>query len=935
MREGDVFHLDVVRAVGYVGLVLIGDLDLSRVSQVHSRWRTVLESRPPVVLVDLSRITFLDGRGARLLLRLHHEATAEGVPWGVVTGGNRWVCRPLELLRWEQGLPLFTTREAALRALRDPDPSPAQAPAPGIPENAPSLVLWEGGRAASMVHQSCPLADRIFGTARRCFRQPHPFFHGIPEEDRPRLLTAIRPAANGHDRWRHIEYPVHLPEGEIQWWWDLLQIQPTGRPGGGRVLGISLEITPRKRSEEALRASEERFRRIAELAQEGLWSLDAEGRSDYLNPRLAQMLGWAREEILGRPVLELLPTEDRAELEGLLEHLRRGDGDHRDFRFHRPDGSEGWGILSARPVLDESGKLAAACAVVTDITDRKRWEQQIQENEQRLRCLIDLNTDAVFTLDPEGRLVDCNPAGERISGFCREELLGRFFSELVPPDRLDLAEEGFLLTLNGATVSRDAAIINASGQRVELEVTTVPIQIEGRVTGIFGIARDITERKRREAENAALLERERAAREEMAAARDRLLFLLRTGRVLSSSLDYRSTVERMARLAVPLLGDHCVVDVLEPDHSIRRLCARLADAESGVVAVEEVHYPTEHRGLIDMAGEAPSGRPALFADPARLASILQARYPAELLMLQELHPQALMCAPLMARDRVLGAITFVRTTPERPFSRDDLEVAEELARTAALALDNARLYRVQQEIARTLQQNLLPPTLPQIPGLEVAAAYRAAGEGIEVGGDFYDLFETPGGSWTVVIGDVTGKGPSAATITSLIRHTIRALAVRLRWPAQILAQANAMIMDQIAGEYYSTALCARFTPLQRKARLRFSSAGHLPPLVLRRNGSFERLDQPGFMLGLQPAIELKDRAVELSAGDAVIFYTDGVTEARTGGKLFGEERLEALVRECAGCDAQEIVRRIERAVLEFQHGHPADDIAIVVLRVSP
>src|SRR5207248_11443603 len=150
---------------------------------------------------------------------------------------------------------------------------------------------------------------------------------------------------------------------------------------------------------------------------------------------------------------------------------------------------------------------------------------------------------------------------------------------------------------------------------------------------------------------------------------------------------------------------------------------------------------------------------------------------------------SLMIVPLAARGRTLGALTLVAAESGRHYGPADLAVAEDLARRAAQAVDNARLFTQQRHIARTLQESLLPPKLPEIPGVEVAARYEAAGLGTEVGGDFYDLFETDG-EWGVVMGDVCGKGPEAAAVTGLARYTIRAAAMRERSPSRILGILN-------------------------------------------------------------------------------------------------------------------------------------------------
>ena len=236
-------------------------------------------------------------------------------------------------------------------------------------------------------------------------------------------------------------------------------------------------------------------------------------------------------------------------------------------------------------------------------------------------------------------------------------------------------------------------------------------------------------------------------------------------------------------------------------------------------------------------------------------------------------------------------------------------------------------------LARTLQASLLPPHLPDIPGLEVAARYRSAEDGVEVVGDFYDLFDIGADGWGVVMGDVCGKGPEAAALTAVARHTVRAAAMREERPSGVLARLNEAVLNHDADERFCTAVYARVVPGPEKVRLSLSCGGHPLPLVLRADGSVQTAGRPGMLLGLFEDPDLSDVEVELGAGDAAILFTDGATEAKRRGVLLGEDRLRAIVSACAGLRAEEIAHRMEDAILEFQEGAPKDDLAIVVLRV--
>jgi sigma-B regulation protein RsbU (phosphoserine phosphatase) len=236
-------------------------------------------------------------------------------------------------------------------------------------------------------------------------------------------------------------------------------------------------------------------------------------------------------------------------------------------------------------------------------------------------------------------------------------------------------------------------------------------------------------------------------------------------------------------------------------------------------------------------------------------------------------------------------------------------------------------------LARTLQTSLMPPELPRIPGLELAAVYRPAGHGDEVGGDFYDVFQTGPGDWSVVLGDVAGKGARAAAVTSLVRHTVRTVAVRVRRPRAVLAALNdALLRQDVPGRFCSLAYARVRLGSRDAARVTVCLGGHPPPLVLADDVPPAPFGRFGTLLGALPTPELHDSDAELRPGDTLVLYTDGVIEARRDGELYGEDRLAALAAELRGRDASAVAAGIVDAAVDHQRGLPADDIAVVALR---
>jgi len=235
-------------------------------------------------------------------------------------------------------------------------------------------------------------------------------------------------------------------------------------------------------------------------------------------------------------------------------------------------------------------------------------------------------------------------------------------------------------------------------------------------------------------------------------------------------------------------------------------------------------------------------------------------------------------------------------------------------------------------LARTLQASFLPPAIMPVPGLDIAGAYRPAGDGSEVGGDFYDVFETGRGGWAVVLGDVCGKGPSAAVVTALARYTVRAEALRTPYPSAVLAALHESLVHYHPDQF-CTAVFVVLEPGTGGMRMVACSGGHHLPLRLRASGEFETIGEIGMILGMLDRPLLTDTSTVLRPGEMVVLYTDGVVEARRGREFFEDERLRAAVAECAGGSAQQVADAIVAAALDFQSGDARDDIAVVVIRM--
>lgn len=267
---------------------------------------------------------------------------------------------------------------------------------------------------------------------------------------------------------------------------------------------------------------------------------------------------------------------------------------------------------------------------------------------------------------------------------------------------------------------------------------------------------------------------------------------------------------------------------------------------------------------------------------------------------------------------------------------DELELRLAARRRIKLEADlrEQALRRKEQaeKIAETLQKSLLPPDLPDIPGLEMAAEYQAAAEGIEVGGDFYDAFATGPGDWAIVIGDVCGKGAEAATITALVRHTIRATAIKRKKPVAVLSRLNEVLLNRDDPLKFCAACYCRVRPTPEALQLRVALAGHPSPLLIRNGGGIDELGGEGMILGVFPDAHIGHQQVNLAPGDICVFYTDGVIEARGSDGEFGLDGLRRLLEECRDLCPAEIAKKIVKDTMEYQNNIAHDDMAVLVLR---
>ncbi|MEV8088659.1 SpoIIE family protein phosphatase [Streptomyces nigra] len=492
-------------------------------------------------------------------------------------------------------------------------------------------------------------------------------------------------------------------------------------------------------------------------------------------------------------------------------------------------------------------------------------------------------------------------------------------------------------------------LLRGTGMR---SVVTVPLKVEGRLTGSLGVAAESPGRYSNEealrlqfaADRIALAVESARLGELERLRRGSLSFLVEASDLLAGTLDRDQTLALMAQMTVPTLATWCAVYTIADQASEPYLSYVLHEDEELIDGIKSLLSKIPPPDPVPTPGARVWSAPAESAHQAALRTSMRSLGLGEparrvssgigpTLATASAVGGETVVLPLVARNRVIGMLTLGKPTEEH-FRQEILELAEDLSRRAALALDNARLYSERTAISQSLQRSLLPPELPQIDGVEVEVIYRAAGEGNEVGGDFYDLFPISDGAYGFAIGDVCGTGPNAAAVTGLARHALRLLAREgLSGPA-VLERLNSAILDEGARSRFLTLLYGEMRPQEDgSAELKVVCAGHPLPLRLRQDGTVEPAAEPQPLLGVMEDLELYEQTVTLDPGDVLLCVTDGVTERREGTRMLGDDGLADVLTTCTGLTAGAVAARIMRAVERFASDAPSDDMAILAMRV--
>ena len=709
---------------------------------------------------------------------------------------------------------------------------------------------------------------------------------------------------------------------------------------------------------------------------------DATGRCISARRDGPTSLSAPRRELSGDRWLDLLHRDDRARAADRVRDVLAG-GDAREEPLRLADGDR-WAVLRLHAVdpaftpmgggIDGPGELpAAASGVLVDATGTLGAAARLArlvEGFNRLRRPDDIvramlgegvelvggSTASVHVLSDAGdELVVAGSAG--LPADVVEERYGRV--PLSSP--LPVAE--VLRTGLPVVVASDAErrerYPDLDGNVIDYDhafVVMPLVDAQGRPFGALGVGfpagvsvgeSQLGYLQEVAVQCALALDRARVA-DRAERAQEHFGFLDDLSATLSSSLVIDRTLSQLAGLTVPRIADWCVVRLLASAAHPRPPvgAAHVDPGRVGTLTRLAQRLPRELGRLGDLGVALATGRPLIRG--SRSAEMLRSWFddPADRAAIDEVGGDGVAIFPLQARGRLLGILGFGNRAG-RAFDDDQVELAKAVASRAAVIVDNARLLHEQSVVARALQDSLLPGSLPTIPGIELGARYRAAGQGLDVGGDFYDAFQADANWWIVAVGDVCGHGVEAAATTGLVRHTIRSAAMGAAMPSTLLTHLNEMLLraaaerDALDDELlpvsprFCTVLVGAVKPTERGVDIILCSGGHPLPLVRRAAGRVEPVGAPGTLLGVTDDLRLTDSVVHLDPGEALVCYTDGLLDRRDGRRVFGEEGIVKAIYQGKGLSADELARLIEAEAVGFVDDEPSDDMAVLALRASP
>lgn len=668
----------------------------------------------------------------------------------------------------------------------------------------------------------------------------------------------------------------------------------------------------RSRTEAMVREAEQFKSAVMTSSLDCIVGMDHHGAVIEFNTAAERLFGYSREQALGRELAELIVPEELRERHraGLHRYLETGEGEMIERRTELPALRADGTVIPVELTVTRipGSEPPVFTGFLRDTTDRANAERLRQHMAEVVRG----SQDAVLSKDLEGIISTWNPAAERLYGYSAEAAIGRHISFLVPPDRKD--EERVILdrVRHGERLETyETERIRADGTRIAVSLTVS--QIRSPVHGVVGasvIARDVTGIRRRRRAQA---------------------FLLAASRVLDTSLDPDRTARTIVSTAVPDLAELCVIDFLRDDGWFGDSVVGGVDP-TAAARLEEIRRssPLDPAGLHPVAQVLRRGKPMVWRDlkaPGVVENVAQNAEHRQLM--DDAGYNSAAVVPLVARGRTLGALSFLHAHGDLRYDADDLDFLGELGERAALVLDNAQLYRERAVIAENLQRGLRPPRPAEVPGLGISVVFEAAGQGIEIGGDVYDVLPTEDGCW-ILVGDVAGKGSAAAGVSVAVRHSVRGLTREIDEPEEVLARVNELLLAGSSLNDFATAVLLRMRRDGDRWSVTVASAGHPPAIHSTPEGTVQL--GGGAVLGGWADAAIERHETSFGPEDTLVICTDGWLEAGPVAAHTDTDAFAAKAHSLAGLELGELTAALRADALERGSGGLRDDMVVLAVR---
>jgi PAS domain S-box-containing protein len=669
----------------------------------------------------------------------------------------------------------------------------------------------------------------------------------------------------------------------------------------------------------------EQLAALVEYSDDAILSKDRNGIITSWNPAAERIYGYTAAEAIGRPISILIPAHRAGEERRILDRVLAGERvDHYETERVTKDGRLRVLSLTVSPIYGGGGEVVSASVIARDITARNRslkMSERLQAlttalskeiaPERAIDVLLEQAVSGLGAAAGSVGLLDAEREQIELVGSIGHSEGGVAAWDSFPlsaevPMSVAIRRNESVWTASATELAERFPALADSKLRFE-SLAVIPLAVEGRPFGAVSLSFDerrdfdLEERTFLSAavqQGAYMVERARLFEAERMAA-ERLAFLADASELLSRSLDPDDSLQGLADLAVGRIADWCGIELVDESGGIRNVAVSHKDPDRLALAEElRERYPVHSSAETGVPNVIRTGVSELYPEIADELLFEGARDQDHLRLMRELGLVSAMVVPLRARGRTFGALSLISSESGRRFDEDDLALAEDLARRAALAIDNSLLYHREHEAAVILQRALLPESLPQVPGIEFAARYEPAAPGLEVGGDWYEVVPREDGTFGIMIGDVAGRGIRAASTMGRLRPALRGFVADGHPPAEVMRRLDSLIKEAERPEM-TTVFLFQYDP--HNAVGEYVRAGHPPAMLRLPDGNVEELRGKGAPpVGILPEAEFAVHRVEVPPGSLLLLYTDGLIERR-GDDL--EDALARLREALAGCPA--------------------------------